>query len=215
MLSFDEWNIWYHSSEKDKLQPDWVYPKAILEDVYNMGDALLAGALLITLLNNADRVKIACIAQTVNVIAPIMTAKGGPAWRQTIFWPFYFTSNNGRGTALRQAVSSPSYDVKDRQGVPLLASAAAYDKESGAIAIFAVNRSLDRELDLAVELQGFGNMKVAEWQLLGHKDLKAENTMENPDNVSPENSTGAKLKNNLLSAGLPAASWNMIKLKVK
>ena len=135
--------------------------KAILEDVYNMEDALLAGAMMITLINNSDRVKIGCIAQTVNVIAPIMTAKGGPAWRQTIFWPFHFTSNNGRGVALQQNVSSPAYDVKDRTGIPVLTSAVVHKQEDNSVAIFAVNRSLDKELDLSVELQGFGGMKVA------------------------------------------------------
>lgn len=212
MLSFDEWNVWYHSLEQDKQQPNWTWPKGLLEDVYNMEDALLAGSMMITLINNADRVKIGCIAQTVNVIAPIMTAKGGPAWRQTIFWPFHFTSNNGRGEALKQVVSSPTYDLKDRTGVPVLNSAVVHDEAENTVAIFAVNRSLDKELDLSVELQGFGEMKVSEWQVLSHKDLKAVNTMKDPDNVSPEAISGATFKRDVLTVGLPAASWNMIKL---
>ena len=86
MLSFDEWNVWYRT--RDEQKKNWVTPKPILEEVYNMEDALLVGSMLITLLNNADRVKIACIAQLVNVLAPIMTEKGGKAWVQSIFFLF-------------------------------------------------------------------------------------------------------------------------------
>ena len=83
-LSFDEWNVWYHSHGQDKNIKPWSVAPHQLEDVYDFADALLVGSLLITLLRHADRVKIACLAQLVNVIAPIMTADGGPAWRQTI-----------------------------------------------------------------------------------------------------------------------------------
>ena len=86
-LSFDEWNVWYHSNEADKLIEKWSHAPHQLEDVYNMEDALLVGGMLITLINNCDRVKIACLAQLVNVIAPIMTSDTG-AWRQTIYYPY-------------------------------------------------------------------------------------------------------------------------------
>ena len=72
-LSFDEWNVWYHSIEQDRKLEKWVQAPHQLEDVYNFEDALLVGSMLITLLRHADRVKIACMAQLVNVIAPIMT----------------------------------------------------------------------------------------------------------------------------------------------
>ena len=80
-LSFDEWNVWYHSNEQDQKLEKWVRAPHQLEDVYNFEDALLVGSMLITLLRHADRVKIACLAQLVNVIAPIMTSDTG-AWRQ-------------------------------------------------------------------------------------------------------------------------------------
>ena len=66
-----------------------------------MADALVVGCLLITLLRHADRVKVACLAQLVNVIPPIRTLDGGPAWRQTSFFPFMHASRFGRGTVLR------------------------------------------------------------------------------------------------------------------
>ena len=79
-LSFDEWNVCYHSREQDEeiwKQDKWNRALPLLEDIYNFEDALLVGSMLITLLRNADRVKVACLAQLVNVIAPIITRAGG------------------------------------------------------------------------------------------------------------------------------------------
>ena len=89
--------MWFHSREKDKEVAPWTIAPPLLEDIYTFEDALLVGLMLITLLKHADRVKIACLAQLVNVIAPIMTRQGGGAWRQTIFYPFMHASNYGRG----------------------------------------------------------------------------------------------------------------------
>ncbi len=105
-LSFDEWNVWYHSHEADEKLEKWGKAPHQLEDIYSFEDALLVGSLLITLLRHADRVKIACLAQLVNVIAPIMTSDTG-AWRQTIFYPFAYTSTYGRGTVLNTLVKGP------------------------------------------------------------------------------------------------------------
>ena len=59
-LSFDEWNIWFHSNEQDKLIPRWSVAPPLLEDIYNLEDALVLANLMMTLINNCDRVKIAC-----------------------------------------------------------------------------------------------------------------------------------------------------------
>ena len=109
-ISFDEWNVWYLQSrfvgEKNlPLQRD---APRIIEDVYSALDAVVVGDLLVTLLNHADRVPVACLAQLVNVIAPIMTEPGGPAWRQPTFHPFATTARLARGTALDLRVSGPT-----------------------------------------------------------------------------------------------------------
>ena len=97
MLSFDEWNVWYRTRRRreGRAKPGWPEAPQILEEVYTMEDALTFGGACISLLNHADRVKSACLAQLVNAIAPIMTETGGPAWRQTIFHPFAQMSNLG------------------------------------------------------------------------------------------------------------------------
>ena len=89
-ISFDEWNVWYQHRSIDGRagRSSGPWRRGCCEDEYNVTDAVVVGNLLISLLRHADRVGVACQAQLVNVIAPIMTEPGGPAWRQTIFHPF-------------------------------------------------------------------------------------------------------------------------------
>src|SRR5690606_13757994 len=138
-LSFDEWNVWYHSNEADRKLEPWQIAPPQLEDIYTFEDALLVGCMLITLLRHADRVKIACLAQLVNVIAPIMTKTGCPALAQTIYYPFMHASTLGRGTSLLPVVKSPVYDVRDFEAVPVLACAAVANDEEDSLALYLVD----------------------------------------------------------------------------
>ena len=158
MLSFDEWNVWYRTrrNRAARVKEGWPVAPPILEEIYNMEDALAFGGCCISLLNHADRVTAACLAQLVNVIAPIMTETGGPAWRQTIFWPFQQFSRMGRGRVLRTEISSPTYSARynDPQGpindyydipaAPYLKLSAVHDDKAGTLTLFALNRSLPR-----------------------------------------------------------------------
>ncbi|MBQ8160901.1 MAG: alpha-N-arabinofuranosidase [Clostridia bacterium] len=216
-LSFDEWNVWYHSNEQDKeiwKQDKWNRALPLLEDVYNFEDALLIGSMLITFLKNADRVKIACMAQLVNVIAPIMTRNGGAAWAQTIYWPLMHASVYGRGTALRPIVESPVYDCTDYEAVPYVDAAATMDEE-GNVTIFAVNRDLGEDALLSVDLRAFGEMKVEEHIVLHHDDVKAVNTEEKPEEVAPVTGEKGQMDGGKLEIVLPALSWNVIRLSAK
>jgi alpha-N-arabinofuranosidase len=215
MLSFDEWNVWFHSVNDVKKFgiKDWAEMPPILQDIYTMEDVLVVGGMLITLLNNADRVKIGCLAQLVNVIAPIMTAQGGPAWRQTIFHPFAQASRFGRGTVLRSVVTAPLYDCKQRTGVPYLASACVHNPEEDTLTVFAVNRSLTDRLRVAVDCRGFGRVTVRDWSVVRHPDLQAVNTRERPNAVRPVAAKGAHIDRGVLTVALPPASWNVIRLK--
>src|SRR5699024_975838 len=126
-LSFDEWNVWYHSRISDniitttdkekKLQTmaknPWRIAPHILEDIYNIEDAVVVDLTLITYLKHADRIKMASLAQLVNVIAPIMTDANGNAWKQTIYYPFLHASKYGRGTALLPVLNSSKHDTID------------------------------------------------------------------------------------------------------
>lgn len=214
-LSFDEWNVWYHSNEQDQeiwKREKWNQALSVLEDVYNFEDALLVGSMLITFLNNADRVKVACLAQLVNVIAPIMTRNGGSAWAQTIYYPLMHASVYGRGSALRPLVSSPVYDCTDYEKVPFVDVAATMDEEGG-LTIFAVNKSLDEDTLMECDLRAFGDLRVEEHILLHHDDVKAANTEAAPHTVVPAKGSGASVENGRIDIKLPALSWNVIRLK--
>ena len=217
-ISFDEWNVWYHSVKLDREILDgnqgWPHAPRLLEDVYNFEDVLQVGCILNTFIRRSDVVKIACIAQLVNVIAPIMTDPKGAAWRQTIYYPYYFASNFGRGTALQLVVNSPGYDADVADNVPYIDISGVHDEAGGTVTLFAVNRHGSESLDLSVSLQGFGEAKVLDHQVMTHKDLEAVNTAANPDAVVPKKGTGATVKDGLLTARLPPYSYQMIRITV-
>lgn len=210
-ISFDEWNVWYHSNEADKKLEKWTYAPHQLEDVYNLEDALLVGGMLITLLNHCDRVKIACLAQLVNVIAPIMTS-GNSAWRQTIFYPYMHASRYGRGLVLNSIIDSPKYDSKNYTDVPYLESCLVWNEEERAVTIFAVNKSFTDEMTVTCDLRQFEGLKVTEHIVLTGDDLKACNTEENPEKIVPYTAKDAVCENGIVTAILPKQSWNVIRL---
>ena len=212
-LSFDEWNVWYHSNEQDReihRRDRWGRALPLLEDIYNFEDALLAGSILITLLKHADRVKIACLAQLVNVIAPIMTRNGGGAWAQTIYYPFMHASRYCRGTSLVTLTDSPVYDCSDYENVPLIDAVATLSDE-GDVTILCVNRDMKEDFELGVDLRSFGEMTREEHISMHHDDVKAVNTEENPFNVYPAKGPGGKMDGGRAEIRIPALSWNVIR----
>ncbi len=215
-LSFDEWNVWYHSNEQDRqilAQNRWGQRLHLLEDVYNFEDALLVGGMLITLLRNSDRVKIACLAQLVNAIAPIMTSERG-CWAQTIYWPFLHASRYGRGTALRPVIHAPRYSSADYDDVPLIDAAAVLgDDES--VSIFALNRSAGSDIQLACDLRAFENVGFKEHIVLHHDDIKAINTEDKPGEVVPVVHHDCESENGKFTLRLPTLSWNVLKFEMQ
>ena len=211
-LSFDEWNVWYHTRvNPDRIEP-WSIAPPQLEDIYTFEDALVAGLMLITLLKHADRVKIACIAQLVNVIGPVMTETGGPAWRQTIYYPLLHASLYGRGQALLPVIESPTYETSLFGPAPILEAMAAMDEENQTLTVFAVNRGQEDLKPFECHIRGIEGLRVIEHIVLEHPDLKAVNTREDPNQVRPHSNGNAALDNGLLQATLPRLSWNVIRL---
>lgn len=215
-LSFDEWNVWFHTKASDDdtmANRPWTVAPALLEDPYTFEDALVVGCLLITLLKHADRVKMACLAQLINVIAPIMTDNNGGAWRQTIFYPFEHASRFGRGVALETILSCDKYDSKDFTDVPVVESVAVMNEEAGEVTLFAVNRDLCDNVDLNCDVSSFGSASLIEHIVLACNDLKAVNTLA-ASPVAPKSVQGGKVDGGRLEAVLPPASWNVIRLKI-
>ncbi|MDA9408859.1 arabinosylfuranosidase ArfA [Bradyrhizobium sp. CCBAU 45384] len=225
MLSFDEWNVWYRTcrSEAGAAEDGWPIAPPILEEIYTMEDALAFGGACISLLNHADRVKVACIAQLVNVIAPIMTETGGGAWRQTIFFPFAHMSRFARGRVLRTLTESDAYDAPHynssgpqehnftTQNVAYL-KIAAIAEDGGGLSLFLINRDLKKEMEVTFDLRSFGRLALKETLELRHDDLNATNTKHAPGRVTPTSLEVASLDGRLLKATLKPASWNVIHL---
>jgi alpha-N-arabinofuranosidase len=225
MLSFDEWNVWYRTRRGSaRTEPGWPVAPHILEEVYDVKDALAFGGACISLLNHADRVKAACLAQLVNAIAPIMTETGGAAWRQTIFFPFADFSNLGRGRVLRAHVDSPTYAARyyDPRGkadlwyampeVPYLKLAAVHGEAEGSLTLFALNRHLSEAMPLEVVAKGFSGLSLERATSLGDGDLEAVNTRDAPERVKPGTLSEVKVDGERISAVLPPASWNVLRL---
>ena len=210
-LSFDEWNVWYHSHEQDQKLPKWTHAPHQLEDVYDFQDSLLVGSMLITMLRHADRVKVACLAQLVNVIAPIMTSDTG-CWRQTTYYPYWLTGKYGRGIALQTLVDAPTYHTKKFGEVSCIDSIAIYNDERDEVVLFAVNKDLDEDIEVSMDLRQFADYKIIEHVIQTSDDLFATNTEENPHNVIPTACDNSRIENGRLVSKLQKHSWNMIRL---
>ena len=215
-LSVDEWNVWHvteHAERESRADPHGPFRRApaLAEDEQDLADALVVGCLLITLLRHADRVRIACLAQLVNVIAPIRTIDGGPAWFQTSAYPFADVARSGRGAVVDVDIDGPTYAIDGDTGVPAIEATAVHDPMTGRLTVFAVNR-LVRPLVLDVDLRGFDGLAVEEHRILGADDLSASNTAARPDRVVPFAGSRASVDSGGLSVELPRHSWNALRL---
>jgi alpha-L-arabinofuranosidase len=215
-ISFDEWNVWYSDrfgkNEKITDPNTWPYAPRLLEDQYSVIDAVVVGSLLISLLKHADRVKAACVAQLVNVIAPIMTEPGGPSWRQTTFFPFAITSRLAKGTVLRLAVESPSYETLVYGSVPLVDAVATIDNDGSAAAVFLVHRGQDAATTLSIDIGSLGPVRLAESLALSGDEPTAANTLEHPDRVAPAPNRSVRIQHGVLTVELPPISWTALQL---
>lgn len=207
MLSFDEYNVWYHS-RGEKYERFTVAPP-ILEDRYNVEDAVCVGGILISLLRHCDRVKIGCLAQLVNVIAPIMTVREGGVWKQTIYYPFRSFAGLKDSTVLHTLCESDTCSCAKFGEIPALDSVTAL-RDDGTAVIFAVNRSTDQplELDLSLEFCGYG--KASHTAIYG--DPEEGNSPEKPDCVTEMFVSDNPVCDGRARITLKPLSWNVIEL---
>lgn len=208
-LSFDEWNVW-HSNGCPMF--DWEIAPPLYEDVYSFEDALLVGSMLITLQNNCDRVKIACLAQLVNVIAPIMTENGGDSWVQTTFYPFMYSSVNGRGTVLKSVIKCDSYKTSDNLTVPYIDASVINNKENRELILFVVNRNLEEDMETGICLGEFETAVLKEHIVLYSDNLKSVNTKGKAE-VIPENAPVCEISGDRQSIVFKKHSWNMLRFE--
>lgn len=204
-LSLDEWNVWFHSNEQDKEIPKWTVAPHQLEDIYNLEDALVVGTLLITLLKHSDRVKIACLAQLVNVIAPIMTEENGAVWKQTIFYPYYHAIRYGQGTALSVVCECENYSTAKHSDIPYVEAVATVNEKEDELTVFAVNRSMTEESHLSLTFDK--EISFLTHLVVTGDDVKAVNSAKEERITETERKDGDHIV-------LPPLSWNVIRFKL-
>ena len=219
-ISFDEWNVWYQQAEASKVPEgigNWPVAPHLLEDVYSALDAVVFGDLMITLLKNADRVHAASLAQLVNVIAPIMTENGGPAWRQTTFYPFAITAKLAKGGTVYAPKLDSDTVYTDRYGEVPGVDAVAVRMADHGIAVFAVNRSLDdaAQFELKLPEPTEGSWSTVSARTLHEDDINAVNTAAEPDRVTPHANASAVLDGatGTVRVTLPPVSWTALEVR--
>ena len=208
-LSFDEWNVWYRTTSGDAVDGKRQEAPHLLEEVYNLEDALLVGGLLNSLIRNSDRVKIACLAQLVNVIAPIVTNPNG-LLQQTIFYPYSWALQFARGAALQLLVESPEYEVPGMDHLPYVDVAATYNAESKAISVFVLNRDLSKAREVEFLWEDNAPSHVVDSQILTGDDLKAFNSFEGPQQVAPRSFEKPATTGMRTRLEVPPRSYSMI-----
>ena len=208
-LSFDEWNVWYRARSGDAVNGHEQESPHLLEEVYNLEDALLVGGLINSLIRNADRVKLACLAQLINVIAPIMT-NSSSMLRQTIYYPYSWALQFARGSVLNLLVDSPGYEVSGMGQVPYLDVAGTRDRDSGKVALFVLNRDLSKAHPVEINWQDQAPARALSSVLLTGDDLKAFNSFDAPQRVVPRTLDKPSITGGRAKFEVPARSYAVI-----
>jgi alpha-N-arabinofuranosidase len=217
-LSVDEWNVQsyeiiHQQADRPKrgIRP-WMIHPPIIEQIYTMEDALALGLQFIVYFRHCNSIRIACMSLLVNCLAPIMTEKGGPAWRQPTYYPFMHCSKYGRGQSLDTIIRCETYKDELYGDVPFVEGIMVQNKAENEITFFAVNKYDDR-CECICELQGFENYQVVEHIVLDHEDLFAVNSAREPDNVKPHLQDGSVISDGELRTTFMKYSWNVVRMK--
>jgi alpha-N-arabinofuranosidase len=212
-LSVDEWNV--TRSNGAPPPTDWAVIERMGEEAYTAADAVVVGSLLISLVRHADRVATACLAQLVNIIAPIRAEPEGPAWRQTIFHPFSLAARHARGRALTVPIVVGTTPTEKYGEIAPIDAVATLDDETGTLALFVVNRHPSEAIDLTIDLRSWpGELRLREALIVHDDDPHAVNTEADPDRVTARPLDGASLSAGCLQLSLPAISWAAITIDV-
>ena len=218
-LSFDEWNVWYRARDAKARDGQRTFATHLLEEVYNLEDALLVGGFLNTLLRQSDRVRVGCLAQIVNVIAPLVTNETS-VLRQSIYHPYAWALKYARGRVLDLRVESDTYpiqavglraDFARDDEVPYLDVVATLDAPEGRASVFMLNRDLEAERELVLDWRDPQPARVLACETLTGPDLKAFNTFEQPTRVAPQ-ALAAPAAGARMTFKLPPRSYSVVQL---
>jgi alpha-N-arabinofuranosidase len=232
-ISFDEWNPWYHTRDTqmmigspdtaldmttqdylDDNLSDWPKAPPLYEDMYNLLDALLVGTVINTFINNSHILKIACMAQLVNVIPAISTVKNGISWRQSIYYPLYFASIYGRGVSLKLKVDVAEYSSDIADNIPYLDASAVLNEEENTVSFFLVNRSENESIDLNFNLYNLEIKNILDQKLITHSDIYVSNTKDNPSAIIPQDNKSISIIDKKIIGSIPKLSYIFLRVKL-
>jgi alpha-N-arabinofuranosidase len=215
-LSFDEWNVWYRARDAKARDGQRTFAPHLLEEVYNLEDALLVGGFLNTLLRQSERVRVGCLAQIVNVIAPLVTNETS-VLRQSIYYPYAWALKYAHGRVLDLEIESDLYPIKAEglradfarnDQVPYLDVVATMNPQNGEASLFMLNRDLESERELILDWRDPSPTRVLACETLTGSDLKAFNTFEKPTLVSPRQLDAPKIGSKM-TFKLPPRSYSV------
>ncbi len=210
-LSWDEWNVWYKNMQMDG---KWSVAPHLIEEVYNLEDAVLVGAWMNVFLRKCDVLEAACMAQMVNVIAPILTTKE-QMLKQSIYYPFAMVASRAKGASLDAWVDSPVYSSKKEADVPMLDVSASWDAESETGAVFIVNRNLKKPITVTITINdGLKPVVATGGETVWGSDPKAYNSFDNPNQVMSQPLTTIKSQKGKITVTVPPLSTSAIDLRV-
>ena len=218
-LSFDEWNVWYRARNGAAVNGNRAFAPKLLEEVYNLEDALLVGGFINTLVRNADRVRVGCLAQLVNVIAPLVTNDTG-VLRQSIFYPYAWALKYARGRVLDLRIESDTYPIRAaglqadfarNADIPFVDIVSTLNPENGEACVLMLNRDVDAEREVVLDWRETTPTRVLACETLTGTDLKVFNTFEQPQRVVPR-ALDAPKPGNRMTLKLPARSYSVLHL---
>ena len=198
-LCFDEWNVWYREggNGEGKFAPH------LLEEVYNLEDALVVAGFLNSFIRHADVLKIANIAQIVNVIAPILT-RGDEVLIQSIFYPLEMYASRREGISLQPILSGPTYEGKSNGETSVIDASAILNDTT--LHVFATNRSVDEPSELIIDLADRPIANLINGDLLTGPSAKSANSYEQPDLVKSVPISGVTVEEGIARVTLPPLS---------
>lgn len=212
-LSWDEWNVWYKAHFPQDMEGDWTEAPHLIEEIYNLEDALVVAQWMNVFLRKSDVLRIACLAQIVNVIAPILTTRD-TMLKQSIYYPILLFSRLAAGDALDVAVKAPLYETKLYGDMPLLDVSSSYNAETGASAVFIVNRSQTESVPVNLHWQALQPKRVVSAHQLAGTDPKAVNSVEKPDQVIAVPISAPEIKDGGIEMLVPPLSFTALELSI-
>jgi alpha-L-arabinofuranosidase len=211
-LCFDEWNVWYRTQIDVPVNAHGKFAQHLVEEEYNLEDALVVAGFLNSFIRHADSVKIANLAQIVNVIAPILT-RGDQLLQQSIYYPLVLYAQRREGTALSPVVKGPGYE-SPRYGFVHNIDFSAILGE-GVLHAFFVNRSLDDPAVVELQPNGMRLESVKSAECVTGPNAEAGNTFDEPSVIKCQNFDGVLFDEGMAILQIPPLSVVAISFSVE